>query len=136
MMLLRLYQGINVLREANMKTIKKHIDPCKFGTPLEDHIAEQMKDPGYRRTYLVSRVRVAIAALIKVLREQAGMSQAQLAKRAGIPQSQIARLEGTNDKRIPSMDFLTKIFAALDCRAFLDIVPKQENTEKREIVLV
>ena len=119
-----------------MNTNKKPIDPHKFGTPLEDHIAEQMKDPEYRRTYLVSRFRVAIASLIKVLREQAGMSQAQLAKRAGIPQSQVARLEGTNDKRIPSMDLLTKLFAALDCRAFLDVVPKQDNAEKREIVLV
>ncbi|MBI2118501.1 MAG: helix-turn-helix transcriptional regulator [Elusimicrobia bacterium] len=95
-----------------------------------------MKNPVYRKTYLVSRVRVAIAALIKTLREQAGMSQAQLAKLAGIPQSQVARLEGIKDKRIPSMDLLTNIFAALDCRAFLDVVPKHENTEKREIVLV
>ena len=119
-----------------MKANKKPIDPHKFGTPIEDHISEQMKDPAYRKTYLVSRVRVAIATLIKVLREQAGISQAQLAKLAGIPQSQVARLEGTNDKRFPSMDLLTNIFAALDCRAFLDVVPKQGNTEKREIVLV
>jgi len=64
------------------------------------------------------------------------MSQAQLAERAGIQQSQVARLEGTRDKRIPSMDLLTNIFSALDCRAFLDVVPKQENSEKCEIVLV
>ena len=119
-----------------MKTNKKSIDPRKFGTPIEEHIAEQIKNSKYRKTYLVSRVRVAIAALVKTLREQAGMSQTQLAKVAGIPQSQVARLEGTNDKRIPSMDLLTKIFAALECRAFLDVVPKQDNTEKREIVLV
>ena len=119
-----------------MKTNKKSIDPHKFGTPIEDHVVEQMKNAAYRRTYLLSRVRVAIAALVKTLREQAGMSQAQLAKLAGIPQSQVARLEGTNDRRIPSMDLLTNIFAALECRAFLDVVPKQANTEKREIVLV
>ena len=119
-----------------MKTNKKKIHPHKFGIPIEEHIVEQMKNPEYRKTYLVSRVRVSIAALIKTLREQAGMSQSQLAKLAGIPQSQVARLEGTKDKRIPSMDLLTNIFAALDCRAFLDIVPRHENTEKREIVLV
>lgn len=119
-----------------MKTRKKSIDPHKFGVSVEAHIAGQMKNAAYRRTYLVSRVRVAIAVMIKALREQAGLSQAQLAKLAGIPQSQVARLEGTSDRRIPSMDLLTNIFAALDCRAFLDIVPKQENTEKREIVLV
>lgn len=115
---------------------KKSLSPHKFGVPIEEHIANQMKNAKYRRTYLVSRVRVSIAALIKTLREQAGISQSQLAKLAGIPQSQVARLEGTKDKRIPSMDLLTNIFAALDCRAFLDVVPKHENTEKREIVLV
>ncbi|MBI4056004.1 MAG: helix-turn-helix transcriptional regulator [Elusimicrobia bacterium] len=109
----------------------------KFGKPIEASIQEGMKDPEYRKHYMQYQVRTAIATVIKSLREIKGMTQKGLAEKSGIPQPQIARLESLEDERIPGLEQLVKIFAALDCRAFFEIVPPiKTHAEKREIVLV
>lgn len=120
-----------------MAKSKEFIDPAEIGKPIEASIQEGMKDPEYRKNYMLYQVRTAIAATIKSLRENRDMTQKQLADKAGVPQPQIARLESVDDGRIPTLEQLVRIFTALDSRAFLEIVPPlQTHAEKREIVLV
>ena len=120
-----------------MAKSKRFIDPADFGKPIEISIQEGLKDPEYRRHYMLYQVRAAIAAVIKSLRESRNLTQKQLAEKAGVPQPQIARLESVDDERVPSLEHLVRIFSALDSRAFLEIVPSiQSHAEKREIVLV
>lgn len=112
-------------------------DPVEIGKPIESTIQEEMKDPEYLKHYMLYKVRVSIATMVKSLREMRGMTQKRLAERAGVPQPQIARLESLDDERIPTLEQLVKVFAALDSRAFLEIVPPiATHAEKREIVLV
>ncbi|MBI5882967.1 MAG: helix-turn-helix transcriptional regulator [Elusimicrobia bacterium] len=116
---------------------KALIEPADIGKPIEASIQEGMKDPEYRRNYMLYQVRTAIAAVIRSLRESRDMTQKELADKAGVPQPQIARLESVDDERIPTLEQLVRIFTALDSRAFLEIVPPlQTHAEKREIVLV
>jgi len=120
-----------------MAKSKEFIDPEEIGKPTEASIQEGFKDPDYRKNYMLFQVRTAIAAVIKSLRESRDMTQKQLADKAGVPQPQIARLESVDDERIPTLEQLVRIFAALDSRAFLEIVPPlQTHADKREIVLV
>lgn len=106
-----------------MRSGKVVSDPRQVGKPISDVIREHMRDPEYRRDHLRLRVRVMIARAVKSLRMDRGLTQHQLAVRAGVPQSQIARLEGLDDERIPSLDFLVKVFAALGQRAVLRVGP-------------
>lgn len=116
---------------------KDFIDPSKIGKPIETSIQEGLKDPEYRKHYMLYQVRTAIAAVVKNLREMRGLTQKELAARAGIPQPQIGRLESLKDERIPSLEMLVKVFTALDSRAFLEVVPPlKTHGERREIVLV
>ena len=120
-----------------MAKSKRFAHPEDFGEPIEVSIQEGLKDPEYRKHYMLYRIRIAIAATIKSLRESGGLTQKQLAEKAGVPQPQIARLESVDDERIPTLEHLVKIFSALDSRAFLEIVPPAKSHEKkREIVLV
>jgi transcriptional regulator with XRE-family HTH domain len=60
---------------------------------------------------------------IYTLREQAGLTQKQLAKRIGTTQSVISRLEDA-DYRGHSLEMLRRIAAALNCRIEIRIVPE------------
>jgi predicted XRE-type DNA-binding protein len=111
-------------------------DPRKSGIPIDDIIRKELRDPKYRREFLRFSVRIEIAAAIKHLRLSRGLTQKQLAARARIPQSQIGRIEGLSDARIPSLDQLVNILAALDGGLSLVLRPSQRSRRgAREIVL-
>ncbi len=112
-------------------------DPQEYGVPIGASIKHNLKNAKYRKHYLVYKVRNDIAFMIRHLRESENMTQKQLAAKIGVPQSTVARLESLEDKRIPGLDLLVRLFDALKSRAFLEIVPpSQTHEEKREIVLV
>ena len=58
---------------------------------------------------------------IRKLREEAGMTQQELANRAGVSRSYIARLETTSKKG--TVETLRKIFNVLDLDIKVEIVP-------------
>jgi ribosome-binding protein aMBF1 (putative translation factor) len=72
------------------------------------------------------RQKVEIATEIYNLREQAGLTQKQLAKRIGTTQSVISRLEDA-DYRGHSLEMLRRIAAALHCRVEIRIVPESKR---------
>ena len=76
---------------------------------LEDVIKRQEKDREFKTLLDKARLRVVIARQIKIAREEAGLSQAELADALGISQPMIGRLEGLKDNRLPSLELLAKI---------------------------
>ena len=76
---------------------------------LEDVIKRRGKDREFKTVLDKARLRVAIARQIKIAREEAGLSQSELADALGISQPMIGRLEGLKDNRLPSIELLAKI---------------------------
>lgn len=85
------------------------------GRTLKEYIAEQMKNPGFRRAWedLEPEFQV-LKAMIKA-REKTGISQAELARRVGTKQSVISRLErGAFSKA--TLETIKKVADALGMR--------------------
>jgi transcriptional regulator with XRE-family HTH domain len=64
---------------------------------IYNELVSQFRDRDFRHGYIDSFVDAGIATQIKVLREQRGITQAQLAAAAGMKQSQVCRLENSNN---------------------------------------
>ncbi|MDA2936493.1 helix-turn-helix domain-containing protein [Patescibacteria group bacterium AH-259-L05] len=62
-------------------------------TNFEKHLAQELKDPIFRKYYDEYGKQLEIAYQILQLRKQMRMSQAELAKKIGTKQSNIARME-------------------------------------------
>ncbi|MDN5940617.1 MAG: helix-turn-helix transcriptional regulator [Nitrospira sp.] len=77
-----------------------------------EYIKEQMKKhPKFAEDVAEADREVAIAVELAKLREQRGLSQAQLAQLAGMKQPQIARLE--SGAYFPAIGTLIRLLAAL-----------------------
>jgi len=63
---------------------------------LDDWLSEKLKKPGFRRHFRQARMAVEVAHQIVLLRENLGISQAELARRMGTKQQTISRLESGN----------------------------------------
>lgn len=88
---------------------------------LDDVIKEhQEKDKAFAAAYQKEMLVNAISRMIVQLREQAHLTQEELAKRAGTTQPVIARLESGTDSRVPSLDLLARIAAASNARLDLN----------------
>jgi DNA-binding XRE family transcriptional regulator len=76
-------------------------------TTLNEHKAQLMKNPEFRREYEAIQPEYEIVRQILEFREKENVTQAQLAKRVGISRSNITRLE--SGEYNPSLMFLKKI---------------------------
>ena len=95
------------------------------GRTLKDYIADQMKNPEFKKAWddLDPEFRV-LKAMIKA-REKSGISQAELARRLGTKQSVVSRLErGAFSKA--SLETINKVADALDMRLELRLHQKKE----------
>jgi ribosome-binding protein aMBF1 (putative translation factor) len=94
------------------------------GRTLKDYIADQMKNPEFKKAWddLDPEFRV-LKAMIKA-REKSGISQAELARRLGTKQSVVSRLErGAFSKA--SLETIKKVADALDMRLELRLHHKK-----------
>ena len=94
------------------------------GRTLKDYIADQMKNPEFKKAWddLDPEFRV-LKAMIKA-REKSGISQAELARRLGTKQSVVSRLEhGAFSKA--SLETIKKVADALDMRLELRLRHKK-----------
>ena len=66
---------------------------------------------------------IEVGSLLRSLRQQAGLSQAELARRSGTSQPAVARLE--SGEASPSLATLTRLAAAAGFAVSLEAVPKQ-----------
>lgn len=60
---------------------------------INDILTRELKDPEFAKNYRAEKERSASALALYYAREEAGLTQADLAERAGVPQSTIARIE-------------------------------------------
>ena len=80
----------------------------------DELFARWRRDPDYQRAHAELDEEFAIAAALISARSQAGLTQAELAKRMGTTQSAVARMESGRTK--PSTTTLAKVAKATGTR--------------------
>ncbi len=83
-------------------------------------LKEEMKDPEFKQAWDELELEYQVADLLIKLRNEAGLTQAEIAERIGTTQSAIARME--SGKVLPKLDSLYKI--ARTCGKKLELVIK------------
>lgn len=83
---------------------------------LDEAIESELKNPEFAKHYQRELLANAIATMVVQLRQAAHLTQSELAKKAGTTQPVIARLEKGTEKRIPSLELLTRIATASNSR--------------------
>jgi ribosome-binding protein aMBF1 (putative translation factor) len=91
------------------------------------------KSAAYRKTFERSLQQIDLALLVREMREDAGFTQTELAKRVGTTQSVIARLEDA-EYAGHSLTMLERIAAA--CGVGLRLHAEKKPNFEREVALV
>lgn len=78
---------------------------------INDILVRELKDPKFAEAYHADKEKSASALALYHAREEAGLTQADLAERANVPQSTIARIERGDNVTI---DKLAEIAHAMD----------------------
>jgi ribosome-binding protein aMBF1 (putative translation factor) len=94
---------------------------------LRDDVDRRRKDATFRKAFAERRLVGEIAILVRKMRETAGLTQTELAKRAGMPQSAIARLESAKSKTVPSLSTIARLSTAAGIQ--LRLASKSRNIE-------
>lgn len=93
------------------------------GRTLKEHIAEQMKDPEFKKAWHdLDPEFELLESMIKV-REKKGITQAELAKKIGTKQPALSRLERGGYTKA-TVETLKKIADALDSRLVIKLQSK------------
>jgi DNA-binding XRE family transcriptional regulator len=79
----------------------------------DTYLAAQLASPRFRHAFEQRRIIHEVALAVKGMRQAAGLTQAQLARRIGTSQPMIARIEKGLDQRTPQFDTLQRIASAL-----------------------
>lgn len=95
------------------KTMRKGTAARRSGVRLDDYLGAQLRNARFRVHYEQRRLVHDVAIAVRGMREQAGLTQAQLAKMVGTSQPSIARMERGLDQRTPRWETLYKIARAL-----------------------
>ncbi len=81
---------------------------------LKKALQKRLKDHEFRFYFNESRAISDLCGAVAQARQALGLNQADLAKKIKTSQSVIARLENGNQGRMPSLDLLGRIAAALN----------------------
>ncbi|AON62334.1 transcriptional regulator [Lacticaseibacillus rhamnosus] len=100
-----------------MKNIKKFTETTS--TDMDAFFAEMMQDSSYRKLAESEKAKLASAYAVLEARQNAGLSQQELANKSGVPKTTIARIEQGNNT---SIETLTKIANALGKQVKVSIV--------------
>ena len=95
-------------------------------------VSRRLRRKTYRRAYQKALQQIDLAMLIREMRDAAGLSQNDLARRVGTTQSAIARLEDA-EYAGQSLNMLERIAAA--CEVQLSIRAERKPKFEREVVL-
>jgi len=101
------------------------------GGSFNQYLQKQLEDPEVRRAYEARMVVAELAMAVRRMREEAGLTQAQLAALIGVKQPMIARVERGSDQRTPRWDVLRRVGLALGKQLVLEFV-----SSKRALPLV
>jgi ribosome-binding protein aMBF1 (putative translation factor) len=124
------------LQKAGTKGSKKRVGSCtktfkrgaimKKNIPrksLDQMISKYNKDRDFKIAYDERRFYLQVAHLIRDLREKAGFSQSEVAKKAKVSQPLIARLESGDHRRTPTIDTIHRILGTLGYQLILEVKP-------------
>ena len=87
---------------------------------FRDRLKEDLKKPEFKEAFDAEDLPARLALRIAELRQQEGLSQAQLAKRLGAKQQLIARIESLDHTNM-TLSTLQKIAEALHRRLVVDL---------------
>lgn len=100
-------------------------------TNFDQYLEEQLKDPEFAERFVAAGEAWDVALEIARLREEAGLSQNELAKRLGTTQQHISRLESPAYEG-HSLSMLRRVAAALDAQ--VKVVFEPRHSEKLQAV--
>ncbi|MDE1976654.1 MAG: helix-turn-helix transcriptional regulator [Elusimicrobia bacterium] len=86
---------------------------------FKDRLKEDLKNPAFRKRYEAYELPVRLAVKLARLRQDARMTQVQLARKIGVSQQFVARLENSRTT-VPSLRTLEKVARALNRSVYLD----------------
>ena len=94
-----------------------------------------MRDPGFRAAYDALEDEFAALGELLRARQQAGMTQSDVAACMGIAQATVARLESSagSRKHAPSVATLRKYADAVGCELRITLQPKVETKASRAL---
>jgi transcriptional regulator with XRE-family HTH domain len=103
------------------------------GIPFEKVLAEELKDPEFRLHYEQRLLVHEVALTVRTLRERAGLTQAELAKKIGSTQPSIARIEKSVGYSTPQWETLFKIASATGKQLKLSFFDRDETEPRVEL---
>lgn len=94
----------------------------KYSRPrlFTDRLKEDLKDPKFRQAYEEEAFKTDIAVQVAILRQKAGLTQSDLAKKIGVTQQVVARIENP-DKSNMTVSTLRKVASALGKKLDINI---------------
>lgn len=99
-------------------------------TNFDRYLDEQLKDPAFADRFKRAGEAWDVALQIAALRQQAGLSQKELAKLLKTSQQQISRMESP-DYEGHSLSMLRRIAGALHARVRVIFEPEKKGSEMR-----
>lgn len=99
----------------------------------EDLMRSEMRSPAFRAAYEQRRLVHEVALAVRSLRERAGLTQDQLAKKIGVSQPVVGRIEKSIGYRTPNWETLRKVFLALGYQLKLQLVESGDQQPLVEI---
>ncbi len=90
---------------------------------LDQLVKKYSKNEEFKIAYEERQFYLQVAHLIRDLRERAGFSQAEVAKKARVSQPMIARLESGDSRRTPTIDTVHRILSILGYQLVLEVKP-------------
>jgi transcriptional regulator with XRE-family HTH domain len=95
-------------------------------TNFDDYLDEQLKDPVFARRFKRAGEAWDVALQIAALREKAGLSQKDLARKLHTSQQQISRLESPSYEG-HSLSMLRRVAEVLGVTVRVTLAPKRES---------
>ena len=94
---------------------------------LNTILSKELNKIDFKILFDEHRFYLQIARLISELRQKAGLSQTEVAKKASVSQPMIARLERGDHQRTPTFDTIYKILKVLGYELSLSIQPAKKK---------
>jgi transcriptional regulator with XRE-family HTH domain len=96
------------------------------GRSLQEHISEKMKEPEFRKAWNDLDAEFNILEMVIKAREEAGLTQEELARRIGTKQPALSRLE-TGGFQKAKIETLVKIANALNVKLTIQCQPETQG---------
>ena len=92
-----------------------------MGTKFNDYLAEQLKDPEFRREFEALQPEHAVVQALIDARKASGLTQKELSERTGIAQGDICKLERGNAN--PSIKTLQRLALGMGMVLKVEFIP-------------